>query len=80
MNETQRINFSVNSISPEQKGKPVRKYSPPVSLNATFQDMVDFIKAKNLPKNKEEKLIKALKNTPHGSYNNFKLNYKKYLK
>jgi hypothetical protein len=80
MRESQNINFSVNSINQELNGKPVRKYSIKESLNTNFDEVVNFIKSKNYPKTTEEKLINVVKKMPHGSYNNFKKNYKKYLK
>lgn len=80
MREAQNINFSINSMNDEVNGKPIRKYVSKDSLNINFDEVVTFIKSKNYPKTTEEKLISIAKKIPHGSYSNFKKNYKKYLK
>ena len=80
MREAQNINFSISNMNEEIKGKPIRKYTPKESLNVNFDEIVTFIKNKKYPKSTEEKLIDIAKKIPHGSYNNFKKNYKKYLK
>jgi hypothetical protein len=80
MREAQNINFSISSMNEESKGKPVRKYVQPAKTNLNFANMVEFIKGKKFPKKTEDKLISVLKKTPHGSYDNFRKNYKNYLK
>lgn len=80
MREAQNINFSVTSMNEEIKGKPNRRYTPPEKNNLNFDNMVEFIKSKNFPKKTENKLIEVLRKMPSGSYNNFRKNYKNYLK
>ena len=81
MREAQNMNFSVGSMNQdESKGKPSRKITMPDSNNLNFEEIVKFIKSKKYPKTTEDNLIKIAKNMPHGSYNNFKNNYKNYLK
>lgn len=79
MREAENVNFAMGVIKKDGEEAP-RKIVQPQRRNITQEDLVLFIKNKNLPKNQEDKLLKILKKTPYGSYQNFKNNYMNYLK
>ena len=73
MTEAESINFSLNI--PSEENKNVNRNVK----NTKLADVINFIKEKKLPTETENKLIKFANKTPHGSLNNFKKNYKKYI-
>ena len=82
MPEAERTNFSVSNMSEENSN------SKRLSKNTGFythdspnlQDIIKFIKNKELSEEDEALLIKKAKNTPHGSLANFRKNYKIHLR
>jgi hypothetical protein len=82
MKEAESFKFSLGVQGEDQSG-PGRitgktgfyRYDSP-----NLEDIIQFLKNKNLTPENEEKLIKLAKNTPHGSLANFRKNYKIYLK
>lgn len=71
MRETESFNLSINNEN--------KKRSNFLDKSLCYDDVVKFIKSKNLPTHIEEKLLKIAKNTPHGSLPNLKNNYKRYI-
>jgi hypothetical protein len=78
MREAENVNFSTGLIKEGEQAP--RKIVQPQRRNMTQEDLISFIKNKNLPDVQEKKLLKILKKTPYGSYQNFKNNYMNYLK
>jgi len=79
MREAENVNFSMGLIKKDGDETPKRIVRNQ-RKNITQEELIIFIKNKNLPKSQEDKLLKILKKTPYGSYQNFKNNYANYLK
>jgi hypothetical protein len=81
MREAESFNFSVN-IEGEDKSGP-KKLSGKTGFyrhdSPNLEDIINFIKNKNLPTEFENKMIVLAKKTPHGSLSNFRKNFNIYL-
>lgn len=82
MREAESAKFSVGVPSEEDSSK--RRLSKNTGFykydSPNLEDIIAFIKNKNLPPETEELLINKAKKTPHGSLANFRKNYKIYIK
>ena len=74
MNEAENFNFNVGIFNEDRKNIPATKKS--IGLD----DIILFIKNKKLPQESEQKLIKIVNNMPYGSFDNFKKNFRNYLR
>lgn len=77
MREAESFNFSVN-INGEEKTGP-KKLSGKTGFyrhdSPNLEDIINFIKNKNLPEDFENKMIVLAKKTPHGSLSTFRKNF-----
>lgn len=74
MNEAENFNFNVGIFNEDRKNTPTTKKS------TGLDDIILFIKNKKLPQEAELKLIKIVNNMPYGSFDNFKKNFRNYLR
>lgn len=81
MGEASRLNLGIGFMQePDKTGKTLRRLpKQPRNLQITMDQVILWIKAKSLPKETEDKLIRAAQKTPHGALYNFVHNYKRYL-
>lgn len=81
MGEAARLNLGIGFMQePDKTGKTMRRLPKmPRNTRITMDQVILWIKDKKLPKEREDKLIKAAQNTPHGALYNFVHNYKRYL-
>lgn len=83
MREAESAKFSVG-IPGEESGSPNRRLSKSTGFyrheSPNLEDIIKFIKNKNLSPESESFLINKAKKTPHGSLANFRKNYMIYLK
>lgn len=82
MTDAENVNFSLE-IPSEQSGSSKRKISNQSGFyrydNPNLEDIIQFIKNKELPIDVEKSLIDLANKTPHGSLANFRNNYKIHL-
>lgn len=80
MNEASNFNFNIEIMRDSEVGKPLRKMpKQPRNTFITVDKVINWIRSKGFPPEKEEKLIKVAKSTPHGALYNFVNNYKRFV-
>lgn len=82
MPETEGMNFKVGALQREE-GNSKRKINNSRGLkhdNPNLDDIFNFINNQNISEDEKKKLIKIIKNMPHGALRTFRDNYYKYLK
>jgi len=80
MGEASRINLNLGFMKEPDTGKTARKIPKhPRNLHVTMEQVLYWIRSKDLPQATEDKLIAAAQKTPHGALYNFVHNYRRHL-
>jgi hypothetical protein len=83
MREAENFNFSLSNLSEENSSSNNRRLSKKTGFytqdSPNLEDIIRFIKNKNLSPEIEASLIAKANKTPHGSLANFRENYKIYI-
>lgn len=83
MQDAEGINFKVGPLKKPFVGKESRRISSsmgPKYDNPSISDIMGFIDRLNLDSETREKLAELARSLPHGALNNFRSNYRTYLK
>ena len=81
MPETEGINFKVGALQKNQDSKrKINNSRGPKYDNPNLDDIFRFIDNQTISEDEKKKLIKIIKNMPHGALKTFRDNYYKYLK
>ena len=83
MNDAEGINFKIGPLKQPFVGKESRKISSslgPKYDNPSMSDIENFIGGLNLDEETKGKLKSIATSLPHGALNNFRANYRNYMK